>query len=66
MEKLLQLFGLAPTDEEKEFLNHLGENAPRSMQVLGRGTLVMSASDARKTRAAKNFIQNEGPLIAKE
>lgn len=46
---ILKVFNMTPTHEDKEFLKELNENASPSMSVEGRGTLMMSASDARKT-----------------
>ncbi|MBN47540.1 MULTISPECIES: hypothetical protein [unclassified Methylophaga] len=56
MERILQLIGFAPSENEKELLRELGVKAPKSIQVVGRGTLTMSVKDARKTEDSRRFI----------
>jgi hypothetical protein len=63
MEKILQLFGLAPSEDEKKFLSQLGANAPKSIRVVGRGTLVMDAVEARATPGAKKFLEGADRIV---
>ena len=57
MTKFLALFGLAPTSEEREILQHLRKKEASSMRVVGRGTLIMDAKVARSTKKSKDFIE---------
>lgn len=63
MTKLLELLGLAPTHAEREILKKLNNRSSSSMRVVGRGTLVMSAKDARSTVKAKKFIQDIDSIV---
>jgi len=63
MTTLLRLFGLVPTEEERELLKHLRKKETSSMRVLGRGTLTMSAKEARSTKKSKEFIAKMDKLI---
>ena len=63
MEKLLQFMGLAPSEDEKKFLEKIGANAPQSMRVVGRGTLVMDAKDALNTVGARQMAKNAEKLV---
>jgi len=63
MTTLLRLFGLVPTEEERELLKHLRKKESSSMRVLGRGTLTMSAKEARSTKKSKEFIAKMDKLI---
>jgi|LakWasMet15_LOW5_FD_contig_71_682264_length_443_multi_2_in_0_out_0_2 hypothetical protein len=64
MTTLLRLFGLVPTDDERELLKHLRKKESSSMRVLGRGTLTMSVKDARSTKKSKEFIAKMDKLIS--
>ena len=57
LEKLLQIIGLAPNEDEKALLKELGKSAPKSMRVVGRGTLVMDAREARQAANSEGFIE---------
>lgn len=63
MERLFQLLGLAPSEDEKAFLDKLGEDAPQSMRVVGRGTLVMDARDARQSEGARRMAEDARRLV---
>ncbi|TRW94402.1 hypothetical protein [Candidatus Methylobacter oryzae] len=63
MTTLLRFFGLVPTEEERELLKHLRKKETSSMRVLGRGTLTMSAKEARSTKKSKEFIAKMDKLI---
>ncbi|WP_298941986.1 hypothetical protein [uncultured Psychromonas sp.] len=63
MTKLLKLFGLVPTEEERELLKHLRKKESSSMRVIGRGTLTMSAKEARSTQKSKEFISKMDKLV---
>jgi len=63
MKKFLGWFGLAPTTEEREILQHLRKKEASSMRVVGRGTLTMDASVARSTQKSKDFIQKIDRLV---
>ena len=63
MTTLFRLFGLVPSEEEREILKHLRKKESSSMRVLGRGTLTMSAKEARSTIKSKEFIAKMDKLI---
>lgn len=63
MTALLRLFGLVPTEEERELLKHLRKKESSSMRVVGRGTLTMNAKEARSTKKSKEFIAKMDKLI---
>jgi len=63
MTTLLRFFGLVPTDDERELLKHLRKKESSSMRVVGRGTLTMSAKDARSTKKSKDFMAKMDKLI---
>ncbi|BBL60288.1 hypothetical protein [Methylomonas koyamae] len=63
MTTLLRFFGLVPTADERELLKHLRKKESSSMRVVGRGTLTMSAKEARSTKKSKAFIAKMDELI---
>jgi hypothetical protein len=63
MTTLLRFLGLVPTEDERELLKHLRKKESSSMRVVGRGTLTMSAKDARSTQKSKAFIAKMNELI---
>lgn len=64
MTNILKLFGLVPTDEEREILKELRKKESASMRVVGRGTLTMSAKEARITDKSKKFIAKMDQLVS--
>jgi len=64
MTALLRLFGLVPTQEEREILQQLRKKESASMRVVGRGTLTMSAKEARDTEKSKKFIAKMDKLVS--
>ncbi|WP_440877646.1 hypothetical protein [Thalassotalea sp. PLHSN55] len=64
MTALLRLFGLVPTKEEREILQQLRKKESSSMRVVGRGTLTMSAKEARDTEKSKKFIAKMDKLVS--
>jgi hypothetical protein len=64
MTPLLRLFGLVPTEEEREILRQLRKKESASMRVVGRGTLIMSAKEARTTEKSKKFIAKMDKLVS--
>jgi len=64
MTALLRLFGLVPTQEEREILQQLRKKESASMRVVGRGTLTMSAKEARDTDKSKKFIAKMDKLVS--
>lgn len=64
MTTLLQWLGLAPNEEEMDVLKKLNKHGKASMRVIGRGTLTMSARDARDTPKARKFIKDMEDIIA--
>ncbi|MDR8523454.1 hypothetical protein [Shewanella fidelis] len=63
MGKILTWLGLAPTKEERLILQKLNKKGSSSMRVVGRGTLTMSAVDARSTDKAKKFMKNLDSIV---
>jgi len=63
MTALLRLFGLVPSQEERDILQQLRKKESSSMRVVGRGTLIMSAKEARVTEKSKKFIAKMDKLI---
>lgn len=57
MNSILSWLGISPSPEERKTLLKLRYTGAKSMKVVGRGTLTMSAEDAKSTRKAKRFIQ---------
>ncbi len=64
MTLILKLFGLVPTEEEREILQQLRKKESASMRVVGRGTLTMNARDARNTEKSKKFIAKMNKLVS--
>jgi len=60
---LLRFLGLVPTEDERELLKQLRKKESSSMRVVGRGTLTMSAKDARSTAKSKEFMAKMDKLI---
>jgi hypothetical protein len=60
--KLFQWLGLAPTDDERKVLDALNKNGLKSMRVVGRGTLIMDAEEARNTEKFKRMISKINDL----
>lgn len=63
MTALFRLLGLIPTQEEREILQQLRKKESSSMRVVGRGTLTMSAKEARDTEKSKEFIAKMDKLV---
>jgi hypothetical protein len=55
-------------DEEKAIIDALKnkDNGSQSMRVVGRGTLVMSAKDARRSQKYKDLIQKADKIVAQK
>lgn len=53
-------------DEEKAIIEALKDkdNGARSMRVIGRGTLVMSARDVRSSQKYKDLLKKSEKIIA--
>lgn len=63
MTKFLAFFGLAPSSEEREVLQHLRKKEASTMRVVGRGTLTMDAAAARSTKKSREFIEKLDRLV---
>jgi hypothetical protein len=52
-------------DEEKAIIDSLKnkDNGSKSMRVVGRGTLVMSAKDVRSSQKYKDLIQKADKIV---
>jgi len=63
MIRILTFLGLIPTNEEREILKHLRKKEASSMKVVGRGTLIMDAADARSTKKSREFISKIDKIV---
>jgi len=54
-------------DEEREIIKALKnkDNGSQSMRVIGRGTLVMSAKDVRRSQKYKDLLENANKIVEK-
>lgn len=63
----IEEMNIADYDEEKAIIDALKDkdNGSRSMRVVGRGTLVMSARDVRSSQKYKDLLNKADKIIGK-
>lgn len=54
-----------PSDDEKKIIEALKKNSSKSMDVVGRGTLVMDAKEVTNSEKYKKLLANADRILSK-
>ncbi|HAT1802597.1 TPA: hypothetical protein I8Z04_001255 [Legionella pneumophila] len=54
-----------PTDDEKKVIEALKNSNSKTMDVVGRGTLVMDAKEVTNSEKYKKLLANSGKILSK-